>query len=150
VKKRLHQHCPEAPDLTERLRAESRKITGPRLAILRLLEREAHPLTVREIHELLPRLECDLATIYRSMHMLERLKMVQRFDFGDGTARFELIRTETNAHHHHLICTGCAKIVEIEECFVLELEKKIAQGSGFTEICHKLEFFGMCPSCQPE
>jgi len=74
--------------------------------------------------------------------------IVQRFDFGDSIARYELVRHEADEHHHHLICTDCAKVVEIEECFPAELERRIASGNGFASIRHKLEFFGVCPDCQ--
>ena len=137
-----------ARSAAERLRAKSRKLTGPRRAIIAALEREAHPLTIREIHALVGPAECDLATIYRSMHLLEKMHLVQRFDFGDSVARYELIRDHTHDHHHHLICKDCARVVEIDDCFPAELEEKIAAGNGFTGITHKLEFFGVCPDCQ--
>ena len=142
------RHGPLQPSVAERLREKSRKLTGPRRAIIGALERQAHPLTIREIHALVGLAECDLATIYRSMHLLEKMQLVQRFDFGDSVARYELIRHHDHEHHHHLICTDCSKVVEIEECFPKELERKIASGNGFTRITHKLEFFGLCPDCQ--
>jgi Fur family ferric uptake transcriptional regulator len=134
--------------IAQRLRAQSRKITGPRRAIIAALEEQAHPLTIREIHACIGASGCDLATIYRSMHLLEKLRLVKRFDFGDAIARYELLRHEEDEHHHHLICTDCAKVVEIDECFPEELERRIATGNGFARITHKLEFFGICPACQ--
>lgn len=132
----------------ERLRARSRKLTGPRMAIISALEQQQHPLTIREVHTRVGPQECDLATIYRSMHLLEKMQLVQRFDFGDSIARYELIRHDEHEHHHHLICTDCSRVVEIEDCFPQELEQKIAAGNGFARITHKLEFFGVCPKCQ--
>jgi Fur family ferric uptake transcriptional regulator len=82
------------------------------------------------------------------MHMLESMGMVKRFDFGDGTARFELVGEGDDGHHHHLICRNCSGVVEIDECFPTALEKKIARKNGFTRMTHKLEFFGVCPECQ--
>ena len=58
---------------------------------------------------MLPKDQCDLATIYRSMHLLEKMGMVKRFDFGDGAARFELIGEDDDGHHHHLVCTRCSE-----------------------------------------
>jgi Fur family transcriptional regulator, ferric uptake regulator len=136
------------PDLTDRLRQESRKVTGPRQAILGVLRSSPHPLTIREVHAALGEQECDLATVYRSMHLLQTMGMVKRFDFGDGVARFELVCSEGDEHHHHLICTRCMEVVEIDECFPEEWERRIAQGNGFANISHKLEFFGVCPGCQ--
>ena len=146
-KRHSHLHPPKVA-IAQRLRAESRKITGPRRAIIAALEKQAHPLTIREIHALIGESECDLATIYRSMHLLVKMRLVSRFDFGDAVARYELMRHEHDDHHHHLICTDCAKVVEIDECFPEELEQKIASGNGFARITHKLEFFGVCPTCQ--
>jgi Fur family ferric uptake transcriptional regulator len=138
----------ELSSLTTRLRREARKITGPRAAILEILHQHRHPLTNKEIFAELPKGECDLATIYRAMQMLEKLGMVKRFDFGDGVARFELVDEGDDGHHHHLICTQCAQVVEIGECFPAEIEHRIARRNGFRAVTHRLEFFGVCPDCQ--
>jgi Fur family transcriptional regulator, ferric uptake regulator len=135
-------------DLTDRLRRQSRKITGPRQAILELLRNQAHPLSIREIFAGLPTGISDLATIYRSMHLLEQMRMVKRFDFGDGSARFELVPEGEDGHHHHLVCTHCSVVLEIGECFPECIEENLAKTSGFKGITHRLEFFGMCPACQ--
>jgi Fur family ferric uptake transcriptional regulator len=148
MKRKTPSELEQPEQFARRLREGSRKITGPRRAILELLEKKEHPLAAGVIHNLLARNRCDLATVYRSVRMLEELSLLQRFDFGDGIARFELVRQEEHIHHHHLICKECAKIVEIEECFPAELEKRIASGNGFAAITHKLEFFGVCPCCQ--
>jgi len=145
--KHTHQKQ-ELDSLTSRLRRESRKITGPRAAILEILRHHPHPLTNKEIFAELPKGGCDLATIYRAMQMLEKLGMVKRFDFGDGAARFELVPEGDDGHHHHLICIKCAEVVEIGECFPAEIEKQIASVNRFQAVTHRLEFFGVCPGCQ--
>jgi Fur family ferric uptake transcriptional regulator len=123
-------------------------VTVARQAILEILRRQRHPLTNREIHAALAGRNCDLATIYRSMHLLEEMGIVKRFDFGDGVGRYELVNEGEDGHHHHLVCVRCSEIVEIEECFLRELEEAIASRNGFKSITHKLEFFGVCPRCQ--
>jgi Fur family ferric uptake transcriptional regulator len=144
-----HSHSrAELPKLAEQLRKKSRKVTGPRQAILEILRRHQHPMSNKEIFAALPKGDCDLATVYRSMHLLESMKMVKRFDLGDGMARFELLAEGDDGHHHHLVCTKCSAVVEIEECFIRELEENIAARNGFKAISHKLEFFGICPRCQ--
>jgi Fur family ferric uptake transcriptional regulator len=147
-------NCSSAPPRTEfssittRLRREARKITGPRSAILEILHQHQHPLTNREIFAQLPKGECDLATIYRAMRMLEKLGMVKRLDFGDGAARFELVGEGEDLHYHHLVCTECAQVVKLGECLLSEIERRIAQQNGFRAVTHRLEFFGLCPDCQ--
>lgn len=151
MKKSCHHHDhqkQQLSSLTGRLRRESLKITGPRAAILEILRHHPHPLTNKEIFAGLPPGECDLATIYRAMQLLEKLGMVKRFDFGDGAARFELVAEGDDGHHHHLVCTQCAQVVEIEECFPAEIEQRIASQNGFTGVTHRLEFFGTCPACR--
>ena len=144
-----HDHAAEPlADLTSRLRQKSQRVTAPRQAILALLREHRHPMTNKEIHAALAKGDCDLATLYRSMHLLEGMGMVKRFDFGDGAARFELVTGDAHAHHHHLVCTCCADIVEIDDCFADELEKRVAASHGFKSVTHKLEFFGVCPDCQ--
>jgi Fur family transcriptional regulator, ferric uptake regulator len=145
----LHSH-PHAdlPRLADQLRKKSRKVTGPRRAILNMLREQAHPLSNKEIHARLPKRHCDLATIYRSMHLLEEMGMVKRFDLGDGVARYELLREGDDGHHHHLVCTRCAEVVEIDECSIHGLEERIAVRNGFKAVTHRLEFFGICPDCQ--
>jgi Fur family ferric uptake transcriptional regulator len=150
--KKKHAGCnhdrPDLGDLTDRLRRDARRITGPRQAILRVLQAHPRPMTNKEIFEALPQGECDLATVYRSLHLLEDMGLVERFDFGDGTARFEMSRPGHSGHHHHLVCTTCEAIHPIEDCLALEWETKIARESGFRMVTHKLEFFGLCPDCQ--
>jgi Fur family ferric uptake transcriptional regulator len=151
MKPHAHRHPhpqQEMSALKSRLRDQSCKITGPRAAILEILRQHPHPLTNKEIFAALPKNQCDLATIYRSMHLLEKMGMVKRFDFGDGAARFELVGEGDDGHHHHLVCTRCAEVVEIDECFPDEIEKRIAAANGFKAVTHKLEFFGICPDCQ--
>ena len=151
MKSRAHSHSAKRQSLlvlTGRLRKRARKITGPRQAILNILRRHLHPMTNREIFAAMPKGQCDLATIYRAMHLLEEMGMVKRFDFGDGAARFELVGEGDDGHHHHLVCTKCSGVVEIEECFPAEIEKRIAARNKFKAVSHKLEFFGICPQCQ--
>jgi Fur family transcriptional regulator, ferric uptake regulator len=135
-------------ELTDQLRRGSRKITGPRQAILEVLRRHQHPLTNKEIHLALGKEECDLATVYRNLRTLEGMRMVARFDFGDGIARYELAGTGEEGHHHHLVCTQCSRVVELTECLPVQMEQEIAERHGFSQVTHRLEFFGICDRCR--
>jgi Fur family ferric uptake transcriptional regulator len=135
--------------LAARLREHDRKLTGPRQAILEILGTRRGPLTIKEVAAALPKNHCNLTTIYRAMHLLEEAGMVKRFNFGDGSARFELLPEGDSGHHHHLICKRCAAVVEVEECIPHDLEAALATRHGFKAVEHRLEFFGVCPECQP-
>lgn len=144
----MERHQQNLSELSKRLREKNRRITGPRQFILNLLRLEKHPVCAREIHEKLGDL-CNLATVYRSLRLLESMQMVKRFDFGDGSARYELLGCDDDGHHHHLICHECRKVVEISDCFPQAFEELIAHRHNFRNVTHQLEFFGICPSCQP-
>jgi Fur family ferric uptake transcriptional regulator len=148
----MHRHTKHSKknlnELTQQLKDASQKITGPRQAILRVLREHPRPMTNKEIHGHLPDGMCDLATVYRAIHMLINMGMAERYDFGDGVARFELSDSDHDGHHHHLVCTKCTTIVELDECFGDELEQAIAKKHSFSDTTHKLEFFGVCPSCR--
>jgi Fur family ferric uptake transcriptional regulator len=135
-------------ELTDHLRRRDRRVTGPRQAILETLRRHAGPLSTREILARLPEKHCDLATVYRSMHLLLRLGLVQRYDLGDGVARYELLAAGDDGHHHHLVCRRCARVLKVEDCALAAVEAELAQRSGFAHVSHHLEFFGICPACQ--
>jgi len=139
---------PRTDPWQDQLRREARKLTGPRQAILRVLGGQARPLTCREIFGGLRKGDGDLATVYRSLELLERLGMVKRFYFGDGAARFALVDERRQGHQHHLVCIQCARMVEIGECSVGELEARVASRSHFKAVTHRLDFFGVCPACQ--
>ena len=134
--------------LVDQLRRKSHKLTGPRRAILKVLSQHASPMSIKAIVAALPPGDCDQATVYRSVQLLERLGMVKRFDFGDGSARFELLSEGDDGHHHHLVCTRCEEVVEIDGCSMADLDERVAALNGFAAVTHKLEFFGLCPACQ--
>lgn len=139
----------ELSALARCLREQTHKVTGPRQAILEILRQNPYPLTIKNIFALLPKDQCNLATIYRMVHLLEGMDLVKRFDFSDAVARYELVGENNDPHHHHLVCTRCGKVVRIQECFVREMESRIAAAHRFASVTHKLEFFGLCPRCQP-
>jgi len=87
----------------------------------------------------------DKATAYRTMRELETAGLVNEVDVGHGHAHFELARGD----HHHLVCTGCDKIVELEDCEVESFEKKVLKTKkSFRSIGgHRLTFFGLCKKC---
>ena len=139
---------PANDSLTEEIRRQDRRLTPQRQAVLETLRAHPHPMTNRQIHGAMGDTCCDLATIYRSMKLLVELGLVERFDFGDGVARFELAGHHPVDHHHHLICTNCQAVHELEECFPEEFQHRIAERHGFANVTHKLEFFGICPNCR--
>jgi Fur family ferric uptake transcriptional regulator len=87
------------------------------------------------------------ATVYRTLKLLAECGVASERHFGDGLSRYELA-DEATAHHDHLICTTCGKIVEFEEPRIEALQDEVAQRHGFVVASHKHEMYGTCPTCQ--
>lgn len=86
-----------------------------------------------------------LATVYRALASLAERDEADCLQSPDGE---QLYRScSTAGHHHHLICRGCGKTVEIEGADMEEWTHSIASVHGFSEVTHVLDIFGVCESC---
>lgn len=88
-----------------------------------------------------------IATVYRTLDLLEEVGVLQKLDFGDGRARYEIADDDAH-HHHHLVCTWCGAIIEFEDDLLDELEREIERRTGFHIRDHVAKFFGICVNCQ--
>lgn len=137
------------PEWKDRLRGQAGRVTRSRQMVLDTLRRLQRPTTPKQIAEALPKASCDLATVYRSLTLFEEMGVVRRVDFGDRQARFEIADADPDGHHHHhLVCRECERIVKLDDCILADLEARLAREHGFVEIMHRLEFFGVCSTCQ--
>lgn len=89
----------------------------------------------------------SLATIYRTLKLLQEYGFADAHNFQDGQALFEPV-FDAHAHHDHLICTKCGRIVEFMDATIERLQTKIAREHYFTITDHKMELYGLCQSCQ--
>jgi len=132
------------------------RITAGREAILDVLSHSQGHLSAEDIymkvHPKYPTL--GLTTIYRTLDVLSDLGMISKLDFGDGRARYELAEAHSGApHHHHLVCTGCHKVIEYtdfidEEVELLrETEKGLNAKYDFKITHHVIQFYGLCKKC---
>ena len=97
----------------EKVKNSGYRLTGPRRKILASLADK--PITVQEIALSLEKkhINIDTVSIYRSMELFMKMKIVQAVDIGDGKRRYELV--DPLNHHHHLICNKCGSIEDINE-----------------------------------
>jgi len=88
------------------------------------------------------------ATVYRTLDLLAQSGMVSQRDFGEGFRRYE--RAPGRAHHEHLICVRCGKVIEFVNERLERMKALIAEEYGFRHHHHRLEIFGTCPECQQQ
>jgi len=84
----------------------------------------------------------NLATLYRALDALVVDGVVRRVDFRHGHAHYEL--AAERAHHHHLACTGCGAIEDVD-CTLRPRLKKSSVFAAITD--HAMEYFGLCKAC---
>ncbi|MDR7870041.1 MAG: Fur family transcriptional regulator [Tissierellaceae bacterium] len=133
------------------LRKEGYKLTYQREAILEAIikNRDEH-LSSEEIYNIVSKdyPEIGIATVYRTMQLFEKLKIVYKLNFDDGFSRYELNLGTGNHHHHHLICLKCGKVMEVKLDLLDSLEKEIENDGKFTIIDHNVQFYGYCNECK--
>ncbi len=116
------------------------KMTGQRRVIARVLsEAEDHP-DVEELYRRATTLDSriSVATVYRTVRLLEEKGILERRDFGGGRARYEA--TE-HGHHYHLIDIETGKVIEFEDAEHEQLMRQIASRLGFDLVSHRMELF---------
>jgi len=124
------------------------KNTKSREAVINVLEAADTPVSAEEIFVRIIEsgFSINISTVYRTLELLESKGLVAKTMMKDGRARFELVRGE---HRHHLICTGCMKMVPID-CPIEALERDVGRKTRFDITGHKLELYGICPECKEE
>lgn len=136
--------------LKENLKGKGYKLTPQRRAIVDILiNNEGNHLTAEEIYDLV-KVDCPeigLATVYRTILLLEEIGIISKIDLGDNCSRYELVHEEESHYHHHLICTDCGKISEVEGDLLETLENNIEQKYEFHIKNHSLKFYGLCKKC---
>jgi Fur family ferric uptake transcriptional regulator len=120
--------------------------TRQRLAVGEVLDTFDDFRSAQEIHELLSQggTPVGLATVYRTLQRLAESGEVDMLRTEDGEA---IYRRCSDSHHHHLVCRGCGRTVEVEGPAVERWTRAIASEHGFSEVSHTLEIFGTCPGC---
>ncbi|NKC33837.1 Fur family transcriptional regulator [Falsiroseomonas selenitidurans] len=130
------------PSRIERLCVErGLKMTGQRRLIARVLsEAEDHP-DVEELYRRAATLDAriSVATVYRTVRLLEEKGIVERRDFGGGRARYD---PTDRGHHHHLIDVDTGRVLEFEDPEHERLAQAIARRLGFALVGQRLELFG--------
>ena len=130
-----------------KLRGSGRKATPQRLSILEAIDGMQVQFTTQELYEKLQKKhpEIGLVTVYRTLNLAAESGLVCRMG---NSGRSQSYARRPEAHHHHLVCTSCDKVVDIPSCGLAELEKKLASDTGFSISEHHVEFAGLCRQCQ--
>ncbi|MCK9491062.1 MAG: transcriptional repressor [Sulfurimonas sp.] len=136
-------------DFKALLKKNSLKFTIQREVILETLYNSDEHLTPESLHHLIqekfPDLNTGIATVYRTLSLLEDSKMVTSLSFGAQGKKYELGAKE---HHDHFICTECGDIVEFVDEEIEKRQHIIADELNFKMQDHSMQIYGICQTCQ--
>ena len=137
-------------ELKDNLKEKGYKLTPQRRAILDIIiEKEGQHLTAEEIYDEVKKIcpDIGLATVYRTVLLLEEINVIYKLDLNDGCSRYELVHSGEEHRHHHLVCDKCKKVFEVQDDLLEELEERIEKTYRFKILDHSVKFFGICSDC---
>lgn len=127
-------------DLERRCAEAGLKMTEQRRIILRVLgSAEDHP-SVESVYERARQLDSSIsiATVYRTLSLLDELELVIKHEFQEGHSRYEV----NWDHHHHLVDLETGEVIEFQNEELERLKEKIARDLGYDLVDHRLELYG--------
>ncbi|MCX7912431.1 MAG: transcriptional repressor [Dehalococcoidales bacterium] len=135
-------------EIERALRKAGYRLTPQRREVISAVMECRRHFTPAELYEKAARRRSGigLVTVYRTLEMLARLGFICEVHAG-GNCRHYLIRP-TGEHHHHLICSGCGRVVNFTGCDLTGLERRLRRETSFTISGHLLEFVGQCVDCR--
>ena len=122
------------------------KVTGPRMKILEIMERETtdndRHLSAEDVYKILLKADEDigLATVYRVLTQFEQAGILKRHNFEGNHSVFEI---DNGDHHNHLMCVKTGKMVEFQDDKLKEYLREVAKKYDFELEEHGLTLYGI-------
>ena len=119
------------------------KMTEQRRVIARVLSDSTDHPDVEGVYQRASNIDpkISIATVYRTLRLFDIANIIERLDFGDGRARYE-VSTE-DSHHHHLIDMKTGDVLEFENEDLENIKKQIANDLGYKLVGERLELYGV-------
>jgi Fur family transcriptional regulator, ferric uptake regulator len=135
----------DTAELDDALRAAGHRVTQQRRAVWSALGAARGHRTVEEIHGLV-QAEVDLASVYRTLALLEELGLARETHLGTGEAgRWELAHPD---EHFHLVCDTCGDVDHHVGSLVAAIRDHLQAGHGFEVAGIDLVVTGRCATCR--
>ena len=138
----------QQPDLAELLARKGVRPTRARLEVLDELSRERDDVTAQALwRRLRERSESrvGLATVYRTLALLNEKGVIDSLSHH-GTEHCYRLCADT--HHHHLLCSSCHRVIEVDECGLGDWLDAVSARHGFVATDHRVEIVGLCAACR--
>lgn len=121
------------------------KITSQRRTMIRIALTQRGHFTADDVYRRLGQEgeRVSMATVYRALGLLEEAGLLEGHAFDDGTRRYE--RSVDRAHHDHMICLDCRRVLEFQDNDIETLQERAAARHGFSLEDHRLVLYVRCP-----
>lgn len=128
--------------LEKRCTEKGLRMTGQRRVIAKVLEEAQDHPDVEDLYSRASKIDShiSIATVYRTVKLLEETGMLERHEFRDGRARYEIVPED---HHDHLIDLKTGHVIEFANEEIERLQEKIAHDLGYKLVDHRLELYGI-------
>ena len=135
------------PAIVESLRREGYRLTPQRMMILSIINDSVSHISAEQIHQKVRERYpfVNISTIYRTLNLLKKLRLISETDLGEGYVRYELLERE---RHHHLVCRRCGESFALEHEFLKPLQLRLLKKYGFTADLDHFAIFGLCQRCR--
>ncbi|MEK3980436.1 peroxide-responsive transcriptional repressor PerR [Psychrobacillus sp. FSL K6-2836] len=133
-------------DALDTLKSTGVRITPQRHAILEfIIQSMSHP-TADDIYKALESKfpSMSVATVYNNLRVFREAGLVKELTYGDSSSRFDFVTND----HYHMICDACGKIVDFHYPGLDEVEHLASHLTGFDVSYHRMEIYGVCPTCK--
>ena len=139
----------DASGIVRAFEAAGYRLTAPRRALAALIASRAGHFTADDLldESRRRRLGVTRATIFRSLDVLADLGAVERLDLPSGEHAFVACEP---AHHHHVVCSSCGRSTGVDDHGIERIAEAIGRETGYRFDAHRLELFGLCPSCRKQ
>jgi Fur family ferric uptake transcriptional regulator len=133
----------------DRLSAAGERVTRQRLLIANALAAAGRRLTAEQLYRSLRRQQPGIgrATVFRTLETLVDAGVARRLELDGHVYAYVACLPE---HHHHLACTVCGRVEEIDEAYVTPIAQRLAADLGFEIDDARLDFYGRCATCRAE
>ena len=127
--------------ISERCKNVGIRMTGQRRLIIKVLENSKDHPDVETLFERANKIDnkVSIATVYRTVKVLQTAGILEKLEFNDGRSRFE---DAVRKHHDHLIDLDTGMVIEFIDEEIEHIQKKIANRLGYDLVGHKLELYG--------
>jgi len=133
----------------EQLRAAGERVTPQRMLVAETLGAAGRQVTAQELWERVRRRLPGVgrATVFRTLEALVNVGAARRLELDGHVSTYVACAPR---HHHHLSCTWCGRVEEVEEGYVRQLIERLAGDRGFLVDDARLDFYGRCARCATE